>query len=102
MNFTDVDENQSEGARMIDFIEYQQEMMIYTKSQCALIEVRSSPQGTQTFDLPLTLKKTTGPSKVRKDCYSALVLGSWMVKIYNDVKNSKEEAFNSFVPMFIK
>lgn len=102
MNFSDVDENQSEGARMIDFVEHQQEMIIYTKSQCALIEVRSSPQGTQTFDLPLTLKRTTGPSKVRKDCYSALVLGSWMVKIYNDVKNSKEEAFNSFVPMFIK
>jgi len=102
MNFTDIDKEQSDGARMIDFIEHQQEMMIYTKSQCALIEVRSSPQGTQTFDLPLTLKKTTGPSKVRKDCYSALVLGSWMIKIYHDVVNFKQEAFNSFVPMFIK
>ena len=93
---------QSDGAKIIDLIEHIHEMMDYTKGQCALIEVKSSPQGVQTFDLPLSLKKTTGPAKARKDCYSALVLGSWMIKIFNDVKNSKEETFSSFVPMFIK
>ena len=78
-------------------------MIEYTKGQCALIEVRSSPNGTQTFDLPLNLKeKQLVRSKARKDCYSALVLGSWMIKIYNDIKNNKTEHLNSFVPMFIK
>jgi hypothetical protein len=101
-NFKDEEDNQSDGAKMIDFVEHQHEMIEYTKGQCALIEVRSSPNGTQTFDLPLNLKKTTGPSKARKDCYSALVLGSWMIKIYNDIKNNKTEHLNSFVPMFIK
>ena len=102
LNFLDDEEKQSDGAKMIDFVEHQHDMMEYTKGQCALIEVKSSPQGTQTFDLPLNLKKTTGPSKARKDCYSALVLGSWMIKIYNDIYNYKDEAVNTFVPMFIK
>ena len=102
LNFADDEEKQSDGAKMIDFVEHQHDMMEYTKGQCALIEVKSSPQGTQTFDLPLNLKKTTGPSKARKDCYSALVLGSWMMKIHNDIYNFKDEAVNSFVPMFIK
>jgi hypothetical protein len=102
MNFAEDEEKQSDGAKMIDLVEHQYDMMEYTKGQCALIEVKSSPQGTQTFDLPLNLKRTTGPSKVRKDCYSALVLGNWMIKIYNDIKNHKSEVVNSFVPMFIK
>ena len=96
------EDNQSEGAKMIDFVEHQYEMMDYTKGQCALIEVKTSPQGTQTFDLPLTLKRTTGPGKARKDCYSALILGNWMIKIYYDITNFKQEQVNSFVPMFIK
>jgi hypothetical protein len=102
MNFNDDEISQTDGAKMIDFIEHQNDMISYTKGQCALIEVRSSPQGTQTFDLPLNLKKTTGPSKARKDCYSALVLGSWMVKIYHDIKNYKQENHLTFAPMFIK
>ena len=102
MNFADDEEKQSDAAKMIDLVEHQHDMIEYTKGQCALIEVKSSPQGTQTFDLPLNLKKTTGPSKVRKDCYSALVLGNWMIKIYNDVNDYKDEVVNSFVPMFIK
>jgi hypothetical protein len=102
MNFADEEESQSDGAKMIDLVEHQHDMMDYTKGQCALIEVKSSPQGTQTFDLPLNLKKTTGPSKARKDCYSALILGNWMIKIYYDVEQYKNEEVYSFVPMFIK
>ena len=101
-NFAEEEQGQSDGAKMIDLVEHLYDMIEYTKGQCALIEVKSSPQGTQTFDLPANLKKTTGPSKARKDCYSALVLGSWMIKIYNDIKNHKQESVNTFVPMFIK
>jgi len=93
---------QSDGAKMIDLVEHLHDMMDYTKGQCALIEVKTSPQGTQTFDLPLTLKRTSGPGKARKDCYSALVLGVWMIKTFSDVNSQKEEVFNSFIPMFIK
>ena len=102
LNFADDEEKQSDGAKMIDLVEHQQDMMDYTKGQCALIEVKSNPQGTQTFDLPLNLKRTSGPSKARKDCYSALLLGSWVIKVYNDINNHKEEVVSSFVPIFIK
>jgi len=101
LNVSD-NEDQGDGAKMIDLVEHQYDMMDYTKGQCALIEVKSSPQGTQTFDLPLILKRTTGPSKARKDCYSALVLGNWMIKIWGDIHSFKDEEVYSFTPMFIK
>jgi len=93
---------QSGSAKMIEFIEHQYDMMNLTKNQCALIQITTSPQGTQTFDLPIELKRQTGPDKARKDSYSALVLGSWMCKIYFDMMNQpKEEVYQGFTPMFI-
>ena len=96
------EEKQSNGAKMIDFLEHQQDMINLTKSECALIQIKTSPQGMQTFDLPDTLKRTTGPHKARKDSYSALVLGNWMIKIYYDMMNIQEkESIKTFTPMFI-
>jgi len=98
-----VDEKESDGAKMIDFVEHQQDMIDVTKSQCALIQIKTSPQGNQTFDLPDTLKRTTGPNKARKDSYSALVLGNWMIKIYNDFINEEvQKVYAGFTPTFIK
>ena len=99
----EIEDKQSQGAKMIDFIEHQQDMINLAKAQCALIQIKTSPQGNQTFDLPDTLKRTSGPNKARKDSYSALVLGNWMIKIYYDMMSAQEQQeFNSFVPMFIK
>lgn len=93
---------QSNAAKMIDFIEHQYDMMNMTKSQCALIQITTSPQGTQTFDLPTELRRQTGPDKARKDSYSALVLGSWMAKIFYDMNNApKQNIESTFTPMFI-
>ena len=93
---------QSGQAKMIDFIEHQYDMINMTKNQCALIQITTSPQGTQTFGLPPELRRQTGPDKARKDSYSALVLGSWMVKVFHDMNNSKaQQAHSTFVPMFI-
>jgi len=87
---------------MIDFIEHQYDMTTMTKNQCALIQITTSPQGTQTFGLPLELRRQSGPDKARKDSYSALVLGSWMVKILYDMQNIKAEVIPStFTPMFV-
>jgi hypothetical protein len=100
---SDDQEKQSNAARMIDFIEHQYDMMNMTKGQCALIQITTSPQGTQTFDLPPELKRQTGPDKARKDSYSALILGSWMAKIYYDMMNTpKEQVHATFTPMFVK
>ena len=96
------EEKQTKQAKMIDFIEHQYDMVNMIKNQCALIQITTSPQGTQTFGLPAELRRQSGPDKARKDSYSALVLGSWMVKVIHDMNNAKQEdVTDTFAPMFI-
>ena len=67
-----------------------------------MIQIKTTPQGTQTFDLPDNLKRQGGADKARKDSYSALVLGNWMLKIHYDMKHVQDQFIeSSFVPMFI-
>lgn len=95
-------ERESEEARMIDFIEHLWDMISLTKTECALIQISTSSQGLQTFDLPANLKRKSGPDKPRKDSYSALVLGNWMCKIFFDMETAQAEQVDaSFEPMFI-
>ena len=54
-------ENKSSSAKMIDFVEHQYDKINLTKSECALIQITTSPQGTQTFDLPQNLKRQNRP-----------------------------------------
>ena len=99
----DSGEKMTKEAKMIDFIEHQSDMIELTKVECALIQITTTSQGTQTFDLPSNLKRQSGRDKARKDSYSALVLGNWMVKTYFDVMNFKpKEVEVTFVPRFIK
>jgi len=95
-------ETQSGAAKMIDFLEHQSDMIEVTKTQCALIQITTSPQGTQTFDLPSNLRKQTGPDKARKDSYSSLVLGNWMIETYFDMMEVDMSNWGStFVPQFV-
>ena len=99
---SDEEKRQTSAAKMIDFIEHQYDMINMTKNQCSLIQITTSPQGTQTFGLPLELRRQSGPDKARKDSYSALVLGNWMIKIYYDMLNAENvQAESTFTPMFI-
>jgi len=94
--------NQNRGAKMIDFIEHQSDMIELTKNECALIQITTTSQGTQTFDLPSNLRRQTGPDKARKDSYSALVLANWMAKVHFDSLNVQQEhVIETFVPEFI-
>ena len=104
LNTSEADLSTGSGAKMIDFLEHQHDMINLTKAECALIQIKTTAQGTQTFDLPDTLKRTTGPNKARKDSYSSLVLANWMVKVYYDFINyeHKNPQIASFTPMFIK
>jgi intein/homing endonuclease len=96
------DENQPDGAKMIDFVEHQKDMMDLIRVECALIQVTSSVQGTQSFDLPANLKKQRGADKARKDSYSALVLNNWMISIHFDMMNQKQENVQgTFIPFLI-
>lgn len=95
-------EKENEEAKMIDFVEHLSDMILLTKTECALIQITTSAQGMQNFDLPPNLKRKSGPDKPRKDSYSALVLGNWLCKIYHDIQNTQvEDIYETFEPMFI-
>ncbi len=98
-----LNEKMTKEAKMIDFVEHQSDMLELTKVECALIQITTTTQGTQTFDLPPNLRRQSGRDKARKDSYSALVLANWMVKTYFDVMNFKpKEVEVTFTPRFIK
>ena len=85
-----------------EMIETQDDLIYQTKKQCALVEVKSTAKGTQTFDLPQHLRRSTSANRARKDNYTTLMLGNWAVKAYNDMKNIKVEEVNTtFVPRMI-
>jgi hypothetical protein len=89
-------------SKQIDFIEHLKSTIDTTKVQCALIQVSTTANGTQSFDLPPNLKKQRNADKARKDSYSALVLGNWMMNIYYDMMNLPANNVNTtFVPMFV-
>lgn len=99
---TSEESKQTAGAKMIDFIEHQSDMLELTKNECALVQITTTAQGTQTFDLPSNLRRQTGPDKARKDSYSALVLANWMAKVYFDSKSQPaENVIETFEPTFI-
>ena len=88
---------------LLDFIERQDDLIYQVKKQCALVEVKSTARGNQSFDLPLHLKRNTSVGRARKDNYTALLLANWATKIYYDMKKVKEEEVSStFVPRIIK
>lgn len=100
-NIIDI-ERMKPAAKMIEFVEHQEDMIELTKKECAMIMPTQTSRGHQTFDLPANLRKTTGPEKARKDRYSALVLGNWMIKIYYEMIDHKVVNHRAFRPRFIK
>jgi len=91
------------GKRMIELVDIQDNMVEQTIKQCSSIVVRSTPQGSQTFDLPQNLKRDTSVNRVRKDNYSTLMLGCWGLKIYNEMMEFKGEVRRkeAFIPILI-
>ena len=85
----------------LDFLEIQDDLVYQTKRQCALVEISSTPRGTQTFDLPLHLRKSSSANRARKDNYTTLMLSNWAVKCYFDITNYKESTISTFKPRMI-
>ena len=87
----------------LDFIENQDDFIYQTKKQCTLVEHSSTARGTQSFDLPQHLKRSSSSNKARKDNYSALLLANWGLKCYNDILNApKDDISPTFTPIMIK
>ena len=72
-----------------EFIESQDNLIYQVKKQCALVEVKTTARGTQTFDLPQHLKRNTSANRARKDNYTGLLLANWGIKCYFDMQNYK-------------
>jgi hypothetical protein len=88
---------------LVDFIDSLDINLQGTKDEAALIEVKINPQGNQTFDLPQNLKRQRGPNRVRRDRYTALLLGSWGLKCYFDIKSTNIiKTFETFTPFVIR
>ena len=85
-----------------ELVETQDDLIYQTKKQCSLIEVKSTARGTQTFDLPQHLKRSTSSNRARRDNYTTLMMGNWAVKAYYDLKNLKIDEVNlTFAPKMI-
>ena len=86
-----------------DLIDIQDELIYEVKRQCALIEVKSTARGNQTFDLPQHLKRSTSPNRARKDNYTTLMLATWATKCYFELMETQvQSSFNTFEPIFIR
>ena len=72
-----------------------------TRKQCAMIEVRSNPRGTQTFDLPLQISREQGENRARRDNYTSLLIGMWATKSYFEFTQLANERAQTFVPFFV-
>ncbi len=71
-----------EDMSALDCMEQQDAWINMTKTECALIEVSTTELGTMQWRLPRSLRQTTGPNRVRKDLYSALLLNVWASKLF--------------------
>lgn len=92
-------DNLTPDPSVVDFVENLKDNIEMIKVQCAMIEVSTTPQGTQTFDLPTNLKRQRGQNKARRDSYSAMVLGNWGLQFYRDMLSvPKEEEYQGWTP----
>jgi intein/homing endonuclease len=102
ISFSKYNDDGDSFSKQIDLIEHLKDTVDATKVQCALIQVATTANGSQSFDLPYNLKKQRNADKARKDSYSALVLGNWLMNIYFDMMATPEAtAQTTFVPMFV-
>ena len=89
-----------DDSEMCDFLEEQDRLIQLTKDECSLIEVKSTPLGALTFDLPSSMKKSTAPTRTRRDSYTALLLAAWAMKNWYDIIDFKDE-MAVFTPFMI-
>jgi len=102
ITFSRYNDEGDSNSKQIDLIEHLKDTIDATKVQCALIQVSTTANGNQSFDLPYNLKKQRNADKARKDSYSALVLGNWLMNIYFDMMTTPEATTQTtFIPMFV-
>ena len=84
-----------------EFIDTQEALIKLTKFECASIEVKSTAKGTQSFDLPQIMKRDNTSKRMRKDSYTSLMLGCWLMKAYYDIHATPADSAATFSPMML-
>ncbi len=72
---------------VMQFIEFQDNLLDLMRNECAMIQVKTTDQGSLSYGLPQSARRTTGPNKIRKDSYSALLVCNWGLKLYVESQN---------------
>src|SRR6266516_3863884 len=70
-----------------DFIENQNYFIDETKSQTALIQVKSTPLGNLMYDLPQPIRRSTDVNRPRKDNYTCLLMACSAMTHYVNIIN---------------
>lgn len=84
------------------FIDNQEVLIKQTKYQAASIEVKTTARGVQSFDLPQMMKRDNSTDRMRRDSYTAMMLGTWCMKCYYDIVNLQVQDIEpTFEPMMI-
>lgn len=76
------DQEEFKEMSIMEFIENQDRLVDMVRHECASIKVNTTDLGTMQFKLPSTAKRSGGANRLRKDSYSALLLGIWATKMY--------------------
>lgn len=86
-----------------EFIVQQDILTDLVKKECALIEVKASPLGNITYDIPSHMRRGTRTrNRVRRDSYSALLLANWCLRIYiESQERPKQTFFETFIPVLV-
>ncbi len=86
-----------------DFLENQNSWIEETKSQTALIQIKSTPLGTLQYDLPQSIKRSTSENRPRKDSYTCLLIGATAVTNYFNIMQSEQRQISAtFSPILIR
>lgn len=96
------DKDSKGRGKQVDFIQHQGFLTELTKRQIASIEPRvSETNGTMQFVLPKELKARKGKNRARRDLYTAVLIGSWAVKAYNDMQALPAPEAEDWEPMIL-
>ncbi len=81
------------------FIDNQEVLIKQTKYEAASIEVKTTARGVQSFDLPQMMKRDNSQDRMRRDSYTAMMLGTWCMKCYYDILNAPVQSYETFEPV---
>jgi hypothetical protein len=88
---------------LIEYLEDQDYWIKETKSQTALIEVKSTALGSLQYDLPQHMRRSDNPNRPRKDLYTCLLLANYGAKFYFDMLFTDARQVQSyFTPILIR